>query len=245
MNCSRELIEAYLDEELAASDHAAVEEHLAGCSNCSEVYARLREQKAEVKAAAPYYTAPPELRRSVREALGRVETERAGTAPQPPWRIVAIAASVLLVLSAGWNVLQTRRRPPDSMAEIVLTGHIRSLISGNPVDVESSDQHTVKPWFAGKLDFAPQVKDLAAQGFPLAGGRVDYLVDRRVAALVYHRRKHVITLFTWPGAANAAAASRRGYNLVEWSDGAMTYWAVSDVAAGELETFRSLYQEAR
>ena len=243
MNCSRDLIEAFLDEELTAAGHADVEHHLAGCPDCSAAYARLREQKAAIKAGAPYYPAPAELRQSICEKLGRLDTEQAVPAHAAPWRSLAIAASVLLVFSVGWNLFQMRPpQPGNALAESILASHIRSLMSSNLVDVPSSDQHTVKPWFAGKLDFAPQVKDLAAQGFPLAGGRVDYLANRRVAALVYYRRKHVITLYVWPGEARSAGISLRGYNLVEWNDGGLTYWAVSDVSRADLETFRNLYR---
>jgi anti-sigma factor RsiW len=128
------------------------------------------------------------------------------------------------------------------MAEIVLNDHLSSLLGSHLLDVVSSDQHTVKPWFAGKLDFSPDVKDLAAQGFPLAGGRVDYLAGRRVAALVYHRRQHVINLFIWPGGSSAPSPTgitHNGYNLLHWTAGRMTFWAVSDVSSAELQDFRN------
>jgi len=245
MSCSRDLVEAYLDQELDANERSALERHLAICPDCAETYARLRGQKDNIKAVAPYFSAPANLRQSVRVALGRLAVE-----PQPPadregrWRLVAIAASVLLVLSLSWNLLRLRERHVESnLAESVLAEHIRSLLGTRLVDVASSDQHTVKPWFAGKLDFSPDVRDLQSQGFPLEGGRVDYLADRRVAALVYHRRLHVITLFIWPTGSISTTGiriSENGYNLLEWTNGPMTYWAVSDVSLGDLETFRTL-----
>src|SRR5439155_24246996 len=121
----------------------------------------------------------------------------------------------------------------------------RSLLGSRLVDVASSDQHTVKPWFAGKLDFSPAVRDLAGQGFPLAGGRLEYLSGRRVAALVYYRRQHVINLFTWPGGSSSVSetsTSLDGYNLLQWTDGSMTYWVVSDASSAELKIFRSLFR---
>jgi anti-sigma factor RsiW len=248
MNCSRDLVEAYLDEELDATQQTALKQHLAVCPACSEVYARLRKQKADVKQAASYYIAPPMLQRSIGEALQRLSVAEAKPPRKAPWPGLAIAASLLLAISVSWNLLQLRQRSsPDDMAKNVLADHIRSLVGSRLVDVASSDQHTVKPWFAGKLDFSPDVKDLEAQGFPLAGGRVDYLADRRVAALVYHRRQHVITLFIWPSGSSPvrdATVSHNGYHLLQWTDGTMTYWAVSDASLPELQTFRALLKQA-
>lgn len=252
MNCSEELLESYLDEELDAARRADVEQHLAGCTACSEVYARLRRQKDAIKAAAPYYDAPPGLRESIRGALRRdAGTARPRTQEVPPpvrqtsWRWLAVAASLLLVASVAWNLVQLGSRASQQVTEALVASHVRSLIGEHLMDVASTDQHTVKPWFAGKLDFAPDVRDFAAQGFPLVGGRVDYLAGRRVAALIYHRRQHVINLFIWPDGSSSAGKtpiSRNGYNLLSWNRGPMTYWAVSDVSVGELEVFRTLFQ---
>jgi anti-sigma factor RsiW len=247
MNCSQHLIEAYMDQEIDASQRAALERHLAGCEECAATYARLLDQKADFRAAAPYYTAPPELHQSVRHALNRLVAEKAARPRREvPWRDWAIAASVLLVVSSVANFIQFRSRPAESnLAVSVFADHVRSLLGAGLVDVASSDQHTVKPWFAGKLDFSPVVKDLAANGFPLAGGRIEYLAGRRVAALVYRRRQHVINLFTWPAASRSTgetAIALNGYNLVHWTGGSMTYWAVSDVSVSELETFRNLFR---
>ena len=244
MNCSRELIAAYLDEELDAVQQTEVERHMTGCRSCADAYARLSGQKAEIRATAPHYRAPRELHASIRAGLRRVDAARPGRAQEMRWRGLAIAASVFLVVSVSWNAIEWRSRTAaNDLAGTVLTDHIRSLIGTHLVDVPSSDQHTVKPWFAGKLDFSPDVKDLEAQGFPLVGGRVEYLEGRRVAALVYHRRQHVINLFVWPGGSSAeAAVSRNGYNVRHWAAGGMTYWAVSDVSATDLASFRNLFK---
>ena len=245
MNCAPDLIEAYLDNELDASERAALERHLAECADCAGRYARLRSQKEDVKQAAGYYKAPAELQESIRRGLRREagEGKRVATAP---WRPLAIAASLLLVVSASWNAVQMRTRATQAeLPDSVLNDHLRSLIGTHLLDVPSSDQHTVKPWFAGKLDFSPDVRDLTDQGFPLAGGRLEYLQGRRVAALVYHRRQHVINLFIWPissSSSDESAISRNGYNLRHWTSGMMTYWAVSDVSAPELDTLRNLYR---
>src|SRR6185436_3045651 len=129
-------------------------------------------------------------------------------------------------------------------------GHARATLTNHVVDVEASDQHTVKPWLGGKLDFSPAVVDLASAGFPLVGGRLDYLDHRPVAAIVYHARQHVIDLYVWPDASAAGTrametSAKHGYNVVHWSDGGMQYWAVSDLNAGELRTFAETYSAAR
>jgi anti-sigma factor RsiW len=133
------------------------------------------------------------------------------------------------------------------LAEWIAADHIRSLQVEHLMDVASSDRHTVKPWFKGKVDFSPQTPDLSAEGFELTGGRLDYLQDRPVAALVYARRKHTINLFTWPAASDIAkdarSIARRGFHLRHWQRGGMEFWAISDVNDDELDEFVRLYQE--
>jgi anti-sigma factor RsiW len=243
MNCSRELLEGYLDEELDLGVRTEVEEHLAICRNCSDVYARILERQSNIRSLAREYEAPEELRRTVHTALIRAAAdEDKSKRPSASWQWMAIAASVLLAFSLAWNIGQLRSRSPERemLAESILSSHVRSLMGTHLMDVVSTDQHTVKPWFAGRLDFSPVVKDLAPQGFPLIGGRIEYLSGRSAAALIYQRRQHIINLFTWPvttADGKESHLSRNGYNLVQWSQGPMTYWAVSDVSAPELEKF--------
>jgi len=247
MNCSDDLIQAYMDEELDPGLRSAVEDHLSTCRACAAAHARHREQRAKIRSTAPYYTAPAQLERSLRDALQQAaasETRAVGIGPH--WRWLAVAASILLAVSVYWNFRPQPTVERDLIAQNVLSDHVRSLIGTHLLDVPSSDRHTVKPWFNGKLDFSPEVKDFASQGFPLLGGRLDYLMNRTVAALIYGRRQHVINVFTWPADSTAVAAShfsQNGYNVVHWNSGSMTYWAVSDIPITELEQFRDLYQK--
>src|SRR6185503_12846278 len=159
----------------------------------------------------------------------------------------AIAAALILALSGGllWKILAARSQSntDDLLAQEVVSSHIRSMMLNHLVDVPSSDQHTVKPWFNGKLDFAPDVKDLVDQGFPLVGGRLDYVDNRAVAALVYQRRKHSINLFIWPSSDAAKSTQQfsvNGYNIIHWTNSGSTYWAVSDVNSTDLSEFAKL-----
>jgi anti-sigma factor RsiW len=220
MNCetARQMMEA---------NDPALAQHLLSCPSCI------------VRTQARYYAAPPGLERKIRQRLRQEE------AAPSTWRWLAIAASVLLVVSGAWNIMLLRSRtdPRQLLAGDVVSAHIRSLAGTHLLDVPSSDQHTVKPWFDGKLDFAPPVKDL--EGYPLLGGRLEYFDGHPAAALIYGRRKHIINLFIWPVAAPTAGATqnRNGYHLESWSSNGMTFWAVSDVNETDLRQFISLYQQ--
>ena len=191
-----------------------------------------------IGAHARYYEAPPGLERKIRQSLGRQQS-----APSA-WRWLAIAASLLLGASVAWNValLRSRVDREQLLAGDVLSAHIRSLAGTHLLDVPSSDQHTVKPWFNGKLDFSPGVKDL--EGFPLLGGRLEYFDGHAAAALIYGRHNHTINLFTWPSPTptGAGAQTLNGYHLQHWSANGMTFWAVSDLNETELSQFASLYR---
>ena len=247
MNCPLELIEGYLDQELDFGLRSHVEEHMRGCRACAEIYSELREQSEALRSLAPHYAAPARLRRSLREALKKeAAAERRMSRPPNGWRWLAIAASVLFAcsLAGDLTLMQSRKADRDEIVQTLIAGHVRSLIGTHLLDVVSADQHTVKPWFNGKIDFSPEVKDFAPQGFPLVGGRLEYADHRTVAALIYRRRQHIVNVFTWPSASSEAMASPvayDGFNVVHWSDNAMTYWAVSDLDPGELQQFKELY----
>lgn len=254
MKCAtaRDLIESYLDDELDPGLRSEIQDHLATCSSCSETHAGLRELQRDIRAQAPYYVAPPNLEQRIQNALAQAAKSeipiRSASAPSPIWRWIAVAASILLAVSLAmnWRLFRSARNDRDIIAQNLVSSHVRSLIGTHLLDVPSSDQHTVKPWFNGKLDFAPDVKDFAGQGFPLIGGRIDYMADQPVAALIYKRRQHVINLFVWPSTSSVNGTdelTRKGYNLIHWDKAGMNYWAVSDLSLSELLQFRTLYKE--
>ena len=186
---------------------------------------------------ATYHRAPDALREGVRAALAKAAGEQRGPAVRRTLGFVAAFATVALV---SWNValFHVEPRPDELIARDVVTAHVRSLMGERHLsDVESSDRHTVKPWFTGKLDFAPPVQEFANAGFTLAGGRLDYVNGRAVAALTYRSRQHVVNLFVWPAAgpdAKPVTLSRQGYAVIHWNRGGMEHWAVSDMAPAQL-----------
>jgi anti-sigma factor RsiW len=228
MDCphARQLLDAFADNELDAATSRAVEAHLDSCPDCAQSLETISSIKTAASSPALYYPAPAIL--------------RAKLAPKQkwlvPWWTAGLAASIALVIGI------TFQQVGNSDANDVLAAHLRSLQAEHLLDVVSTDQHTVKPWFDGKLDFAPPVHDLAAQGFPLAGGRLDYLHGRTVAALIFHRNKHVINLLIWPEAASDFNGTLNGYNLIRFSAGGMTCWAVSDLNMQELQQFVNLFK---
>jgi anti-sigma factor RsiW len=247
----RELqLTAYLDGELDLTSALAFERHLEECPRCAAALAAQRAMKQAIGAADLRFRPTLPQARRLRRAIG---------APAAPawWRhprLRSIAALLLVTVGAlaGWNAGRRwpAALPPADIDEQVLASHLRAQLSGRPEDVASSDRHTVKPWFAGRLDYSPPVVDLAAQGFPLRGGRLDYVGGRPVAALVYQAGNHLVSVLVWPAgpqaeaaapagapapAGAAAASSRRGFQMRRWSQSGMTWWAVSDVAADHLD----------
>jgi anti-sigma factor (TIGR02949 family) len=245
MTCqeTRQVIEAYADGELDLLRTLELERHLEDCAECRALYDQVQELRSAVRTHAPYFAAPEGFDKRIRTQLRLRREPQPKTVPATglAWRLSALAAAIVgLVVFSAMFVSMLRRPAGETLAQQVVSSHIRSLMENHLTDVPSSDQHTVKPWFNGKLDFSPPVKDLKAEGFPLTGGRLDYLDARPVAALLYRRRQHTINLFVWPSSHSDSGphiSTIRGYNLVRWTQSGMTYWAVSDLNSSELNQF--------
>jgi anti-sigma factor RsiW len=198
-----------------------------------------------VRTHSPYFAAPEGLEKRIRAQLRIPAAAQTRTVRQHTffgWRSFAVAASIvgLAIFTTMFVMMLRRPSETDTLAQQVVSSHIRSLMVNHLADVPSSDQHTVKPWFNGKLDFSPPVKELKPQGFPLTGGRLDYLDGRPVAALLYQRNRHIINLFVWPSShpdSGPRAFAINGYNAIHWTQSGMTYWAVSDLNGRELNQF--------
>ncbi len=258
-NCdeTRQWLDAYLDNELDPVNTVEIEQHLQACAACSQAYEELRALR-EALSALPRYPAPAALRERVHSALRAEADEHVQTIPfvpaaRPAWRwVTALAAMLVLGAVFAGALLFSRHQPADPnqmLAREVIASHIRSLMVSHLADVASTDQHTVKPWFDGKLNFAPPVVDFARNGFPLVGGRLDYLTDGPIAAVVYRRDKHVINLFVRPASGTEQGkfpktASRQGYNCLSWIQAGTRYWAVSDLTPAELQQFMELVRRA-
>ena len=241
MSCSQaQSLHGYFDGELDAVRAAEFEAHLQACPACAQALAAQQGLRRVLGAADLYAKAPASLRARVRAELPPSPAARAPRAAR--WRSLAAAASLVLVSFGLWRTVPAWRDDvaERELARQVLDAHLRSLQLTHLTDVASTDQHTVKPWFVGKLDFAPAVVDLASEGFPLVGGRLDVVGGQPVAALVYARRKHVINVFVWPSEKSDAAlrsGAEREYTWIRWTRSGMRFWAVSDVAAADLEEF--------
>jgi len=243
------LLEALFDGELDAVHAAEMEAHMAGCADCRAAFADLGAMRMLLRAPGVRETAPTRLTASLASVLAPTGAAPANDdvvvsaarrrAPRAAFAgALAVAACVVLAV-----FVEPALRGAGVEEELV-AGHVRSLQASHLIDVATSDQHVVKPWFDGKLDFAPPVIDLAQQGFPIVGGRLDYIDHRAVAAVVYRRGRHLINLFIWPSdrAPPAGKHTVDGYTLLDWSKGGMTYWAVSDVNPNDLVQFESLHQ---
>lgn len=247
-HAQRNLLHAYIDDELDLVRSMELEDHLAECADCAQQVESFRTVRATMAAAELRYATPEKFRASLIEELERAErpvmavpSSRLRARGVPFWNWIAAAACLLVAIGALLVYSGTRR--DQTLARELVSDHVRSLMASHLTDVLTSDQHTVKPWFAGKLDFSPRVRDLTTDGFELIGGRLDYVDGRQAAAIVYQRRKHLINLFTWPvksGDESPHATGQQGFNLVEWTQDGMYYCAVSDLNQQELGDFAEL-----
>jgi anti-sigma factor RsiW len=244
------LLQAFVDGELDAANAVAVEAHLKACAGCAEELGRLEKLQAALADPALRHRAPAALRGRVDAALAEAAgPARASARPHRtvggPWlaggAFTAVAASILLLFAMP-------QFTTIAMQDQLVASHVRSLLANHLTDVATSNRHVVKPWFNGRIDFAPPVVELADRGFPLVGGRLDYLGGRVVPALVYRRNLHTINLFVMPKGRFASpvdfTARKDGYSLVRWTDGGLEYWAVSDVEPGDLEAFHRAFAAA-
>jgi anti-sigma factor RsiW len=255
LNCdlTQRYVPGYLDGEVDLVRTIEVETHLKGCSACAHELEGLKALRAALQRSSLAYGAPTALRERIQASLRASSLaevkKRKIIWPSFNFLQLAGAFAVLALISVTGLQWTTRLRTTSSdqrIAAEVFSSHVRSLEANHLMDVVSTDQHTVKPWFDGKLDFSPPVEDLASDGFPLVGGRLDYVENREVAALVYQRRKHLINVFVWPNPTGSDSSqgveSQQGYNIMRWSRGGFQFWAVSDVAALDLAEFVRLLQ---
>ena len=252
MNCddARVLMHAFLDDELDLARGVELERHLAECPACAREYEAMTAMCRRLKDASFRFDAPPALKEKIRRAIPASSSSRAGgySSRRDAWMPRALRIVVPMAVGAVLALVIVPRaiKPTanQNLASEVVASHVRSLMASHLMDVASTDQHTVKPWFNGKLDFSPPVNDFAKDGFPLVGGRLDYIGNRPVAALVYQHGKHVINVFMWPSAGGTASAERieteHGYNVVQVMLSGMDCWVVSDLNPHELDKFAAL-----
>jgi mycothiol system anti-sigma-R factor len=248
MSCElpRTMIDGYLDGELDAVRAAEFERHLEQCPECVKALESQESLRSSLHRAQLYEKAPAQLRQKLLAGLRPAEPVPISTRRRPviaQW--LAIAAVLLLLLYSGGRLIPglSEKNNQTALAAQIVDAHLRSLQPGHLTDVISTDQHTVKPWFDGKVDFAPPVQDFAADGFPLQGGRLDVVGGRTVAALVYGRRKHFVSVFIWPTGApdtSPRTGSEQGYNWIGWQKGGMEFYAVSDTSSSDLDELQRL-----
>jgi len=257
MQCqeSKTILGAYLDGEIELMRSVELEEHLAVCAECGRDLEEQRGLQELLRNPSLRYTAPAGLKESIRASLSQAkpaepEPLRPKIEPLPQrspgsrwWPALQWGAvAALCVVLAGATLFWFRGQSEQKLAGQVVDNHIRSLMAGHLADVPSSDQHTVKPWFAGKISFSPNVPDYVDKGFALKGGRLDYMENQTVAVLIYQRRAHIINVFIYPSSENRKPASEqvRGYNLIHWAGSGMEYWLVSDLNPAELQELAGL-----
>ncbi len=238
------VLHGYMDGELDAARAADFERHLISCADCVAVLEANESVRSFIQRAGLYERAPRALRQKVQAQLGGAAPSSVVPIGKPAsWRWLALAATILVAVFLGWRLLSFPGGGETALASAIVDAHLRSLQPGHLEDVQSTDQHTVKPWFDGKLDFAPPVHDFVNEGFPLQGGRLDVVRGRTVAVLVYARRKHLINVFVWPTTeadSEPVSGAQLGYHWINWRKGGMEMCAVSDVSRDDLAELQRL-----
>jgi anti-sigma factor RsiW len=242
------LLHALIDGELDAGHAREVEAHIASCARCAHLAKDFREMHAAITEAGAGYRTPPELRRRIEAALPQAQAEAHVTSRRTLLKGFTMGSAVSAMAATGLVAIILRNDDDARVQSEIVSAHLRSLQAGHLTDVISTDQHTVKPWFNGRIDVAPPVIDLTAQGFTLIGGRLDYVDARPVGAVVYRRRQHVINLFVAQTSSMERRAARidtlQGFNVRHWSERGLNYWAVSDLARDELADFGERFESA-
>jgi anti-sigma factor RsiW len=240
------LLHAYLDGELDAASTMEMEARLKGSTALRQELARLTALQRAVQTGATRFTAPSETRQSLFPPVSALPREPIPVPVQHWWRTLALGTSIAAAALLVWTLLPIfvgRDLDSVQLTEVV-SAHARSLLADHLTDLASTERHSVKPWLSNRLDFAPRVVDLANEGFSLVGGRLDYLGEKRVAAIVYRYRQHVINVFVWPSALShdhsIRAATHRGYNTAKFESDGMSYWAVSDLNSDDLRKLATL-----
>jgi anti-sigma factor RsiW len=248
MTCdeSKILLHALMDGELDAGHAREVEEHIAGCAACAVELAAYREMSQAMEGVNMKYTAPPALRRRIEASLPQPQAQ--APSRRSVLRGFALGSAVSAIAATGLVAIVLRGGDEQRIGSEIVSAHLRSLQAGHLTDVVSTDQHTVKPWFNGKLDLSPPVIDLSAQGFTLVGGRLDYIDAHAFAALVYRRRAHIINVFVTQNSngehRTATMDAIQGFNVRSWSNRGLNCWAVSDLGADELSEFGEKFEAA-
>ncbi|GCE21685.1 anti-sigma factor family protein [Dictyobacter kobayashii] len=256
MNCTeaQRLLHAYIDNELDVAHTLEVERHLETCAVCLENYQEYQALRDAMRDDALYFTAPAKLQKSVQAAL-RERSRTPLLARATSWRGPGVAAAACLIavalavlLTGLWRTTSTV--PPGGagagIQQQVFNNHMRSLMADHLVDIRSSNPDVIKPWFKGKLDYSPYIYNLAPAGYSLVGGRLDYLDNRAVAAIVYKYQGHIVNFFLWPSQQNSAPitiSSAQGYHLANWEEEKMNCWAISDLKQSELQRFATLQRD--
>ena len=243
------LLQGLLDGELDAANALECEAHLKTCAACHAEFQRMQAVRDAVTGPEAAYRAPPSLRASIEASLqaATVSAPPVGSRPSPPPRWAYGGGAAAIAAGVAALVVIAPQLTTSGVENQLVASHVRSLLANHLIDIATSDQHVVRPWFNGKVDFAPPAPELREQGFPLVGGRLDYIDGQVVPAIVYRRRLHTINLFVWPqgahGHAHDRTVRRDGYGVVEWTQGGLSFSAVSDVEGTDLEQFKTVFSQ--